>query len=242
MKNLKILLILALVASFCMPATAQKSTKKAKKELMSTMDKMDEKQQMMVLKYARNMEKVDTKKAVAKTLKKMSAEDRQKLLDYATRLQAQKVKVKPAKPNKGYKKINMKDGMAQKKDNKPTATATAPVTKIEVVKAEYDFGVIMQGEKAQHIYKIKNVGNAPLVISKAKGSCGCTVPKWPKDPIPPGEIAEIDVVFNSRGKRGKQAKRITITANTAPAQTFLTIKGEVKMPEKKTPAPVKEKQ
>ena len=62
-------------------------------------------------------------------------------------------------------------------------TITQPI--VEILKAEYDFGDIKQGEKATHNYKIKNIGNADLLISSAKGSCGCTVPEWPKDPIKP---------------------------------------------------------
>ena len=114
------------------------------------------------------------------------------------------------------------------------AVPVGPTTTIEFEESEYDFGVIDEGEKAAHVYKFKNTGTEPLIISNAKGSCGCTVPQWPKDPIAPGESGEINVEFNSKNKKGKQSKRVTITANTDPGQTFLTIKGEV------TPDPVKE--
>ena len=96
---------------------------------------------------------------------------------------------------------------------------------------EFDYGVVDQGEKVNHTYKFTNTGNEPLIISNAKGSCGCTVPSWPKEPIPVGGSGEIQVQFDSKGKKGKQSKRVTITANTEPAQSFLTIKGEVKAPE-----------
>ncbi|MFK7808053.1 MAG: DUF1573 domain-containing protein, partial [Saprospiraceae bacterium] len=121
--------------------------------------------------------------------------------------------------------------------NDPTG---APRTKIEVLDKTFDFGVIKQGEKASTVYRVKNVGDNPLIISKAKGSCGCTVPQWPKEAIAPGEIAEIKVVFNSRGKKGKQNKRITLTANTDPVQTYMTITGTVQMPS--APLPVQKKQ
>jgi len=88
-----------------------------------------------------------------------------------------------------------------------------------------------QGEKVNHVYKFKNTGNEPLIISNAKGSCGCTVPSWPKEPIPVGGTGEIAVQFDSKGKKGNQSKRVTLTANTDPAQTFLTIKGVVNAPE-----------
>ena len=75
----------------------------------------------------------------------------------------------------------------------------APVMEFE--KEIFDFGTIAQGEKVNFIYKFTNTGDADLIISSAKGSCGCTVPDWPKQPIAPGEVSEIKVVFNSDGKQ-----------------------------------------
>ena len=120
------------------------------------------------------------------------------------------------------------------------AAPTGPTTVMTFDETEFDYGIVDQGEKVQHTYKFKNTGNEPLIISNAKGSCGCTVPSWPKEPIPVGGTGEIDVVFDSKGKKGKQSKRVTITANTDPTQTFLTIKGEVNAPEgTATPQPIK---
>nr|MBP7273482.1 DUF1573 domain-containing protein [Saprospiraceae bacterium] len=71
------------------------------------------------------------------------------------------------------------------------ATApTGPTTSIEFKEVEYDYGTIKAGEKAVHIYKFKNTGKEPLIISDAKGSYGCTVPQWPKEPISPGKEGE----------------------------------------------------
>ncbi len=111
---------------------------------------------------------------------------------------------------------------------------SSPTTTIEFEENEFDWGTITQGEKVSYVFKFTNTGNEPLLIKKAKGSCGCTVPQWPKAPIAPGEQGEISVVFNSKGKMGKQSKRVTITANTDPGQTFLTVKGEIKKDEKYT--------
>jgi len=106
-----------------------------------------------------------------------------------------------------------------------------PTTTLKFEETEFDFGTVDQGEKVNHVYKFANTGNEPLIISNAKGSCGCTVPSWPKEPIPVGGTGEIQVQFDSKGKKNKQSKRVTITSNTDPAQTFLTIKGEVNAPE-----------
>ncbi|HFC01088.1 MAG TPA: DUF1573 domain-containing protein [Phaeodactylibacter sp.] len=104
---------------------------------------------------------------------------------------------------------------------------TGPTTSIEFEETSFDFGTIESGDKVSHTYKFKNTGTEPLIIKKAKGSCGCTIPKWPKEPIAPGATADMLVEFNSRGKSGTQNKRVTITANTNPPQTFISIKGEV---------------
>lgn len=107
-----------------------------------------------------------------------------------------------------------------------------PVTSIEYPSAVYDFGNIDEGEKVTHEFEFKNTGNEPLVIANCKASCGCTVPDWPRDPIPTGGTGKIKVQFDSSGKGGPDGnpvdKRITVTANTNPVQTFLTIKGKVK--------------
>ena len=103
---------------------------------------------------------------------------------------------------------------------------------IEVLNEEFDFGEIKEGKNVIHEYKIKNIGTADLLISAAKGNCGCTVPEWPKEPIKIGEEATIKVTFNSRGKKGLQNKRVTLTTNAIPNVKILTIKGTV-IPQKK---------
>ncbi|MBK8700000.1 MAG: DUF1573 domain-containing protein [Saprospiraceae bacterium] len=109
---------------------------------------------------------------------------------------------------------------------------TGPITTIEFSETTYDYGTVKDGEKVRHSYKFKNTGKQPLIISDAKGSCGCTVPDWPREPIAPGKSGEIKVEFDSKNKGteegSNQSKRVTITANTDPVQTYLTIKGIVK--------------
>lgn len=102
-------------------------------------------------------------------------------------------------------------------------------TTIQFEETEFDFGKIKQGDVKDHSFKFKNTGSEPLIIENAKGSCGCTVPEYPKDPVLPGQTAEILVKFNSAGKSNQQQKTVTLTANTEPLQTILTIKAFVEV-------------
>lgn len=92
---------------------------------------------------------------------------------------------------------------------------------------EHDFGTINEGDVVEHKFAFTNTGKAPLVIVSAKGSCGCTVPEWPKEPIAPGATGEMLVKFNSNGKPNQQTKQVTITANTEAGQEILKIKAMV---------------
>ncbi len=116
------------------------------------------------------------------------------------------------------------------KANEPAVPA-GPITTIEFKETEHDFGMIMEGEKVIHEYAFTNTGDEPLIISNAKGSCGCTVPDWPREPIAPGASSVIKVQFDSKNKGkvggGLQSKRVTLTSNTDPVNTYLTIKGKV---------------
>ena len=94
-------------------------------------------------------------------------------------------------------------------------------------KEEHDFGILIDGEKVTYSFQFTNSGDAPLIISNAKGSCGCTVPNYPKEPIAPGATASIDVTFDSKGRTGKQSKAVTITANTNPNRKVIRIHSEV---------------
>ena len=102
-----------------------------------------------------------------------------------------------------------------------------PTTVMEFAESTFDFGSVDEGEKVSHTYKFKNTGKEPLIVTDAKGSCGCTVPSKPSEPIAPGDEGEITVVFNSKNKKGKRNQSVTITANTNPPQTIIHLTGEV---------------
>ena len=113
------------------------------------------------------------------------------------------------------------------------STKKALMPKIKMLEDRFDFGEIQQGESVTHDFVLKNIGDANLIISTAKGSCGCTVPEWPKAPISKGEEATIKVTFNSAGKSGKQNKTVALVTNAMPNTKVLTITGNVIVPEKK---------
>jgi hypothetical protein len=112
-------------------------------------------------------------------------------------------------------------------NDQATAVPAGPTTSITFEESEFNFGTVDAGAIVEHTYAFTNTGSEPLVISNAKGSCGCTVPDWPKEPVMPGQTGEIRVKFDSKNKNKAQKKKVTITANTEPAQTFLYISGEV---------------
>lgn len=99
-----------------------------------------------------------------------------------------------------------------------------PVMSFE--KEEHDFGTIEQGTPQETIFKFTNTGNAPLIITNATSSCGCTVPDPPKDPIAPGETGELVVKFNGSGQN-QVTKTITVNANTEKGSELLRIKAFV---------------
>jgi len=100
-------------------------------------------------------------------------------------------------------------------------------TSFEFPETEYDFGKINQDTENRKVFSFTNTGKEPLIIEKAVGSCGCTVPNYPKEPIAPGKSAEIEVIYKPGKQKGNQSKTVTITANTDPKNTMLYIKADV---------------
>ena len=115
-----------------------------------------------------------------------------------------------------------------------TSSITAAMT---FDKVSHDFGTIKEGETVQTTFNFTNTGKVNLLIVDARGSCGCTVPKYPKNtPIKPGETGQILVSFDSNNKPNMQQKTVTISANTQSGRETLRIKAMVNAD------PVKQKQ
>lgn len=104
---------------------------------------------------------------------------------------------------------------------------TVNVAKIEFEETSFDFGEVKEGAIVEHSFSFTNTGKTPLLINNARSTCGCTVPDWPKEPIPPGEKGGISVRFDTHNKHNQQSKPITITANTYPATSRVFLSGFV---------------
>ncbi len=102
--------------------------------------------------------------------------------------------------------------------------AGGPVMTFE--KTEIDYGTIVQGADPLRKFKFKNTGTEPLVIKTARGSCGCTVPNYKKEPVMPGETAEVEVRYDTQ-RPGPFTKTVTIETNEGDQPRVLTIRGTV---------------
>ncbi len=113
----------------------------------------------------------------------------------------------------------------------PAAPAAAPVNPnaadFKFEKEVHDFGNVKEGTQAEYVFKFVNVGKEPLVITNVQASCGCTTPKWTKEPVKPGETGQVTAIYNSKGRPGNFNKAVTITSNAKTAQKVLFIKGNV---------------
>ena len=95
-------------------------------------------------------------------------------------------------------------------------------------KTVHDFGKIHEEDGRVSVdFQFKNEGMTPLVLSNVRASCGCTTPKWTRDPIEPGQTGVITVTYNPNGRPGGFNKTVTITSNAKESTTRVYIKGEV---------------
>ena len=104
--------------------------------------------------------------------------------------------------------------------------AQEKTAKIEFETTVIDYGTIEKGADGVRVFKFKNTGNAPLVVTSVKSSCGCTVPKKPEAPVLPGETGEIEVKYDTK-RVNPIRKTITVTSNAETPTVALKIKGSV---------------
>lgn len=121
-------------------------------------------------------------------------------------------------------------------DDASTANATAETTTEEVAanlatiefeETVHDFGNIKEGQKVEHVFKFKNTGDTPLILTGVQPSCGCTASDYTKDPVAPGKEGTISLTFDSKGKPGTVNKTATVKANIEGGQTIISFKGNV---------------
>ena len=136
----------------------------------------------------------------------------------------------------GFGFINAQD---VKSNETPQKEETVNVT-IDFESKVVDYGTIEHNSDGVRKFVFTNNGTEPLIIKNAKGSCGCTVPTWSREPIAAGATSEIGVKY-ATNRVGKFTKTITITTNASKKPVILTIKGEVNPPPKEANAPEREK-
>ena len=114
------------------------------------------------------------------------------------------------------------------------------VAKIEFKDTTIDYGTVEKGANGVRVFEFTNTGDAPLIISKVTASCGCTIPKKPKDPIMPGATGKIEVKYDTNRVMPFR-KTITVVSNADTPTTAIKIKGEVIDPSKISVLDKKEK-
>jgi hypothetical protein len=119
------------------------------------------------------------------------------------------------------------DAPASANDIVNDVNAASGTATFQFEEERHDFGDIAEGTVAKHTFEFTNTGDAPLIIYNAQGSCGCTVPEWPREAIAPGATGEIKVSFNSAGRPGVNNKQVTLTANTVPNKRIINITSNV---------------
>lgn len=93
----------------------------------------------------------------------------------------------------------------------PLASAQEP--RFEIEASDYDFGTVFEGEKVTRTFRFRNAGQTPLTIDRVRSSCGCTVPRLSAEVVAPGDVAEIEAVFDTSRFRGRQVKTIYLYTN-----------------------------
>lgn len=132
------------------------------------------------------------------------------------------------RPYKGANQVSSATVLPQKpKNEREQQVAVMQKTSIQFYESKFNFGKHKEGEILKHTFKFKNNGPNPLMIAKASVSCGCTVPTFPKEPIPPNAEGELVVEFNSEGREGFQQKNIIVHSNAVPDAVPISIEAEI---------------
>jgi hypothetical protein len=105
-----------------------------------------------------------------------------------------------------------------------SSNETAPVMTFE--KTVHDYGTINKGADAAYEFVFTNTGKEPLILSRPRSNCGCTVPQWPQQPIMPGQSDKIKVTYDSN-RLGAINKQVTVMSNATNSPIVLQIKGSV---------------
>jgi hypothetical protein len=124
------------------------------------------------------------------------------------------------------------DAQPKVSESKDSIPSDGKYPEMKFEKNQHDFGTIKQGDTVDYEFKFENTGDADLLITNAKGSCGCTVPDYPKSAIKPGASETIKVSFNSTGKSGVNTKSVVLTSNCKEKNKVLTITADIKVPSK----------
>ncbi len=215
------LFLLALLLGCALQAQEAKPVK-VKKELKQVMKELPPALQMQVLKYAER--KLETYQAVEAQREKQAemaaapqsqTDKKDEAMAPVAPPQAEPAPAAPATPPKPQRPAFM------------TEAENMPQTSVEWINTAHDFGDIPEGEVAKHTFTFRNTGEQPLKLTRVRASCGCTTPSWSKEAVQPGEEGFIEVAFNSRGRRGKQTKAVTVTGNFPGLNMVLRFTGEV---------------
>jgi Protein of unknown function (DUF1573) len=138
------------------------------------------------------------------------------------------------------KETSISKSVPKTESNVPKTESDVPKGKVTLMtfdKKIHDFGVIKADSKVSYTFKFTNSGTNDLLITDAKGSCGCTIPEYSKEPIKPGATGEIKVVFDSKNKQGEHKKTVTVHANTPTGVEKLTIRASISEGNKDQDAP-----
>jgi hypothetical protein len=125
-------------------------------------------------------------------------------------------------------------GFAAQAQEQPTDGA-----KIQFAEKVINYGKIEKGANGTRVFKFKNEGTEPLVLNSVRASCGCTTPKWTREPIAPGAEGEITVKYDTN-RMGNFHKTVTVNSNASNQTVVLTIKGQVMNPEAQKSTPTKQ--